>query len=223
MTFSLAARCARTGMFGMVVASSSPAVAARCAHARAGVGVAASQNVTDPALGQQILDLMAHGAAAPEAVAIAARNVHAPFRQLLAIDREGGVGLHVGTKSLGVVATAHRQNVAGAGNLLGDAHVPERMVEAFANQEGHLAQRLLTALVAGKAAGGEVRPIHSAGLLVVDRTSWPLVDLRVDWHDDDPIQALSLAWEVFAPQMQAYVDRALDPAAAQGFSMPGDP
>ncbi|MGA1275753.1 MAG: DUF1028 domain-containing protein, partial [Gemmobacter sp.] len=59
MTFSLVARCAETGRFGMVVSSSSPAVAARCAHARAGVGAAASQNVTDPTLGPRLLDLMA--------------------------------------------------------------------------------------------------------------------------------------------------------------------
>lgn len=59
MTFSLVARCTQTGRFGMVVSSSSPAVAARCAHARAGVGAAASQNVTDPTLGPRLLDLMA--------------------------------------------------------------------------------------------------------------------------------------------------------------------
>jgi uncharacterized Ntn-hydrolase superfamily protein len=61
MTFSLVARCARTGMFGVAIASSSPAVAARCAHARAGVGAVASQNVTDPALGPLALDLMQGG------------------------------------------------------------------------------------------------------------------------------------------------------------------
>ncbi|PKP74850.1 MAG: DUF1028 domain-containing protein, partial [Alphaproteobacteria bacterium HGW-Alphaproteobacteria-6] len=58
MTFSLVARCAETGMFGVAISSSSPAVAARCAHARAGVGAVASQNVTDPRLGPRILDLM---------------------------------------------------------------------------------------------------------------------------------------------------------------------
>ncbi|HSF95655.1 MAG TPA: DUF1028 domain-containing protein, partial [Thermohalobaculum sp.] len=70
MTFSIAARCSETGMFGIAVSSSSPAVAARCAHARAGVGAVASQNITDPALGTRALDLMALGARAPEAITI---------------------------------------------------------------------------------------------------------------------------------------------------------
>ena len=65
MTFSLLARCPDTGAFGMVISSSSPAVAARCAHARAGVGVAATQNITDPALGPRLLDLMEAGAVSP--------------------------------------------------------------------------------------------------------------------------------------------------------------
>ena len=67
MTFSLVARCAETGMFGMAVASSSPAVAARCAHARAKVGAVSSQNVTDPSLGPQVLDLMESGKSASQA------------------------------------------------------------------------------------------------------------------------------------------------------------
>jgi uncharacterized protein DUF1028 len=72
MTFSIAARCARTGMLGLAVSSSSPAVAARCAYARAQVGAVGSQNITDPTLGPRLLDLMALGATAPEAVRIVA-------------------------------------------------------------------------------------------------------------------------------------------------------
>ena len=68
MTFSLIARCAATGQFGMVIASSSPAVAARCAHVRAGVGAVASQNITDPALGPELLDLLAQGKSAQAAL-----------------------------------------------------------------------------------------------------------------------------------------------------------
>ena len=68
MTFSLVARCAETGMFGLAISSSSPAVAARCAYARAGVGAVASQNVTDPSLGPLALDLMENGMNAVEAI-----------------------------------------------------------------------------------------------------------------------------------------------------------
>ncbi|MGB0746159.1 MAG: DUF1028 domain-containing protein, partial [Alphaproteobacteria bacterium] len=69
MTFSLVARCAETGMFGIAISSSSPAVAARCAYTRAGVGAVASQNITDPTLGPKALNLMADGLSAAEAVA----------------------------------------------------------------------------------------------------------------------------------------------------------
>lgn len=80
-------------MFGMAVSSSSPAVAARCAYARAWVGAVASQNVTDPTLGTKALDLMERGATADEAIAILARTQpHMAFRQVLAVDRTGGNG-----------------------------------------------------------------------------------------------------------------------------------
>ena len=97
MTFSIVARCASTGMFGVAVSSSSPAVAARCAHARAGIGAVASQNVTDPALGRRALDLMALGADAAEAVAVL-RRTGGPmeYRQVLAVDAAGGSAIHSG-------------------------------------------------------------------------------------------------------------------------------
>ena len=90
MTFSLVARCPETGMFGVAISSSSPAVAARCSHARAGVGAVASQNVTDPALGPLALDLMAGGLSAADAVAeVRWRGRFIEYRQVLAVDRNG--------------------------------------------------------------------------------------------------------------------------------------
>src|SRR5262249_58219525 len=92
VTFSLAGRCAASGRFGVVVTSSSPAVAARCAHARAGVGAGASQNVTDPSLGRLLLDLLASGLPAPEAMTqLAASAPEAAFRQLTCVDPRGRV------------------------------------------------------------------------------------------------------------------------------------
>ncbi|MBC7738795.1 MAG: DUF1028 domain-containing protein, partial [Candidatus Saccharibacteria bacterium] len=90
MTFSLLARCGLTHRFGMIIASSSPAVAARCAHARAGIGVAATQNITGPRLGPALLDLMATGMPAPEAMAhIVATTRHVDYRQLMVVDASG--------------------------------------------------------------------------------------------------------------------------------------
>jgi uncharacterized Ntn-hydrolase superfamily protein len=64
--------------------------------------------------------------------------------------------------------------------------------------------------------------VRSAGLLVVREVSWPIIDLRVDWHEE-PISALSSVWEVYEPQIEDYVRRALNPAAAPAFGVPGDP
>ena len=98
------------------------------------------------------------------------------------------------------------------------------MVEVFqAERELHLAARLLNALEAGLAAGGEEGPVHSAALLVADEQPWPLVDLRVDWDERDPIAVLRNLWTDYQPQMQDYVTRALDPASAPAYGVPGDP
>lgn len=223
MTFSLVARCAETGMFGMVISSSSPAVAARCAHARAGVGAVASQNVTDPALGPQVLDLMAGGMSAAEAVAEVTRR--APFidyRQILAVDAQGGTAVHSGARALGIWTSAQGVDCASGGNLLGNDGVPRAMVAGLEGSDGPFGDRLIAALRAGLAAGGEAGPVHSAGLLMVDRMPWPVADLRCDWTEDCPIEAVAKAWEIYAPQMAAYVQRALDPRAAPSYGVPGD-
>lgn len=222
MTFSLIARCARTGQFGMTVASSSPAVAARCAHVRAGVGAVASQNVTDPALGPLILDALESGLDARRALAsVLAGRDHTGYRQLLVIDRSGGTAIHSGSEVLGLWAEGTGQDCVAAGNLLAGEHVPAAMIAAFTAAPGHLGDRLMAALEGGLQAGGEAGPVHSAGLKVADRLSWPLVDLRIDWSDT-PIADLRAAWQVYRPQMAAYVQRAEDPTRAPSYGVPGD-
>ena len=223
MTFSISARCARTGMFGIAVSSSSPAVAARCAHARAGVGVVATQNVTDPRLGPAGLDLLASGLTARDALAQVCTDApHAAYRQLAVVDGAGGTAFFSGERTLGRHGAAEGPGVVAAGNMLADDAVPRRMVEAFADAGGAaLGDRLLTAMRAGLEAGGEEGPVHSAGLLLVREVPWPVADLRVDWTDADPVAALAKLWELWQPQMDAYVTRALDPAAAPGFGVPG--
>lgn len=223
MTFSLVARCPRTGMFGIAVASSSPAVAARCAHARAEVGAVASQNVTDPRLGPMALDLMAGGLTAAGAVAEIVRQARfVDYRQVLAVDRAGGTAIHSGPNSLGIWTQAQGENVASGGNLLASRDVPQAIVDGFLGATGHLGDRLIAAMRAGLAAGGEAGPIHSAGMKIVDKVDWPIVDLRCDWAEDCPIEAVATAWQVYKPQIDAYVQRALDPRAAPSYGVPGD-
>jgi len=222
MTFSLVARCPQTGQFGIALSSSSPAVAARCAHVRAGVGAVASQNITDPALGPQLLDLMATGQGAPRAIAALQGIPFLEYRQLLAVDAAGRAAMHSGPRALGLWGHATGPGVAAGGNLLADASVPQVLVDAFLAATGHLGDRLMAALQAGLAAGGEAGPVHSAGLKIADRLSWPLVDLRVDWTESCPIAALAEAWQVYRPQMDAYVARAENPSAAPSYGVPGD-
>jgi uncharacterized Ntn-hydrolase superfamily protein len=224
MTFSLVGRCQRTGMLGLAIGSSSVAVASRCAWVRAGVGAVATQNITDPRLGRLGLDLMEQGLSASAARDLLIAAGHFPeYRQLALIDREGSTAHHSGTGTLGRNAAVERVDCVAAGNLLKSEAVPAAMAEAFsASSDLHLADRLLLGIEAGLEAGGEVGPVRSAGLVVADRQSWPICELRVDWHET-PIAELRRVWAVYEPQMADYLTRALDPAAAPSYGVPGDP
>jgi len=223
MTFSIVARSADAKSFGMAIASSSPAVAARCAHGRAGAGAVATQNITDPSLGPRVLDALGRGLQAHAALDEALSSTpFAAYRQLLAIGGAGPPAVHSGSQGLGVVNAAIGANAAAAGNLLASPTVPAAMVAAFEAAAGHLGDCLLQALHAGLAAGGEAGPVHSAGLLIVRDVSWPIVDLRVDWTDDDPVAALNAIWRLYAPQIDDYVRRAIDPSRAPSYGVPGD-
>ena len=224
MTFSLAARCARTGRFAVAVASSSPAVAARCAYARAGVGAVTTQNITDPRLGPQALDLLALGADAEQACAVLRRTApHVEYRQFTVVDRAGRTAAFSGAHVLGVHAEAHGRDVVSAGNLLANADVPCAIAGAFeaAGEIADLGDRVMTAMAAGLAAGGEAGPIRSCGMLMVDAVAWTVADLRVDWHDA-PLDELARIWAVWRPQLADYVTRALNPSGAPSYGVPGD-
>lgn len=222
MTFSIIARCPATGQFGAAVASSSPAVASRCIRGRKGVGAATSQNITDPELGPLALDLMAGGLTPEQALAELRKRPFIDYRQLMAIDAHNPPVVFTGAQALGTLANAVGEHAACAGNMLRTTDVPQAMLSAFERAEGSLAERLMQAMLAGQAAGGEEGPVHSAGLLVYADQNWPVVDLRLDWVEDDPVQALYATWKVYEPQLKDYVTRALDPRAAPSFGVPGN-
>ncbi len=224
MTFSIVGACARTGMAGVAITTSSICVGSRCPWVRAGAGAVTTQNVTDPTIGDEVLDSMAAGMSAADAVAKAMDGrPHADFRQVAAVDLRGGIGHFSGGNTLGTNALAEGERCIGAGNLLSSTEVPAVMVASFeGNGDLHLADRLLSALEAGIAAGGEEGPTHSAALLVAHEHPWPLVDLRVDWTDDDPGAVLRSLWTAYEPQMADYVTRAVNPTAAPSYGVPGD-
>jgi uncharacterized Ntn-hydrolase superfamily protein len=220
---SIAARCPLTGMIGVAVSSSSIAVASRCAHVRAGVGAALSQNVTDPSLGRRALDLIESGKSTQEILAyLAKEHPFMAWRQIVLVPLNGAPAIYSGDRTLGVTGESISINCAAAGNLLANPLVPSEMTKAFEESRGHLADRLLDALRAGLKAGGEAGPLHAAGVQVADKLSWPVVDLRVDWSDD-PIGQLCILWELYQPQLDAYVQRAQSPDAAPAHGVAGDP
>lgn len=221
MTFSLVVRDELS--FGMVICSSSPAVASRCVHLRPGVGAVASQNVTNPHLGAVALDALAHGADAQAALGVAlAAEQHPDYRQLTIVDKAGAVAVHSGAKALGIFHHSSGQNAGAAGNMLRDTGVIESLLSGFTDSTAStLEQRLLDGLTAAMAAGGEAGPVHSAGLQVVEDVPWPVTDLRVDWHDD-PVSELQRLWAVWEPQKADYRTRGLDPTAAPSYGVPGD-
>jgi len=212
MTFSIIGRCARSGQIGAAVATSSIAVGARVAYCAAGVGAVLTQHRTDPRLGPRGVGLLRSGCTARETMdALVASARNAPWRQLAVLDHEGGTAAFSGSRVKPFSNEARAANGCAIGNILADARVPEAMLGAFVRDTASpLAERLLMALEAGLAAGGENGPVHSSHLLVVERESFPLVDLRVDWHDA-PIAALRGLWERYEPLAREFVLRATDP------------
>ncbi|GAA1012842.1 hypothetical protein Aple_015290 [Acrocarpospora pleiomorpha] len=221
MTFSILA-IDGNGAVGMAVTSSSPAVAARCIHLRAGVGGAASQNVTDPRLGVELLDALETGIGARAALdGVVRKRQLIEYRQLTALGLNGESATFSGAETLGVHHDRTGSGVVAAGNMLSGTEVIDALIEAFESSTGELEERLLSALAAGLEAGGEAGPVHSAGLAVVRTVPWRETDLRVDWSEK-PIAELRELLKVWLPQRDDYVARGLNPAAAPSYGVPGD-
>lgn len=197
MTFSIVGRCRETGQLGIAISSSSIAVGARCPWVRAGVGAVATQNVTLPALGPRILDLIENQQIEPAAALDRALGATgwSQYRQVTVIDNLGRTAFFSGEEALGVHNAMAGEQCVAAGNLLAGVEVIKAMVQAFETAPGMLADRLLAAMHAAMAAGGEAGPVHSAALEVGADVSWPIVDLRVDWADEDPIGRLDTLWQ----------------------------
>jgi uncharacterized Ntn-hydrolase superfamily protein len=215
MTFSIAAKCPRTGMFGLAVATSNMNCAARVLFARAKAGAVLTQARADPRLGAEGVELLSQGLSAGAVIErLTANRAHSEWRQLAAVDAAGRTAQHTGERT-----TAHRAHAAGAGaialgNGLADDRVPAAMLKAFqAEPERHVADRLLRALEAGLAAGGEPKMLKSAGLMIVHEHAFPLADLRVEF-DPDPLAKLRFLWEIYRAMIPTYLTRALDPANA---------
>jgi uncharacterized Ntn-hydrolase superfamily protein len=218
MTFSLIGRCEATGQLGAVTTTSDLAVGARVPFARAGVGVAVTQSRTDPRLGPALLEALADGLSAAEAVArVAEAHADRAWRQLGALDPSGVGAAHTGERAWPIAGARSGPGCLALGNMLRGENVLSEIVTGFTKAPGLLAERLLSGIAAGQRAGGETGALRSAALLVVERESFPLVDLRID-DAADPLDALLALWERYRPWVREFTLRALDPDAAQGVS-----
>jgi uncharacterized Ntn-hydrolase superfamily protein len=194
MTFSIVARCTKTGRLGVAVATASVAVGARCPFAAAGVGAVVTQNRTHPLIGPRALTLLDAGVSGDDAARQAAEAFGFPeWRQVALVDAAGRIGTYHGAKCSGRHAEARGDAAVALGNLLTSERVPAATLAGYASADGPLEERLLAGLEAGLAAGGEVQPLRSAALLVVDRDPFPHTNLRID-ADVTPLARLRDVW-----------------------------
>ena len=221
MTFSLLGRCARTGQLGAVVTTSAIAVGARCPFARAGVGAVLTQHRTDPRLGPLALALLSRGFDARQTLdAVIAATPHRDWRQLAVIDAAGRTAAWSGARVRPERGEAAGRDCVAIANIVRSADIPAAMVRAFEAEPAQpLPARLLAAITAGDAAGGEFAALVSAALLVVDREIFPYADLRIDEHPA-PLAELARLWRLYAPQADDYVLRAVDPDHAATYVPP---
>jgi uncharacterized Ntn-hydrolase superfamily protein len=184
MTFSMVARDPQTGELGVATATAGPAVGALVPHGRPGVGAIATQAQTNPYLAYDSLELLAGGDANAALAGALARDPSADLRQVVIVDAAGHAAAWTGSACQGVASHRTAENYGVAGNLLASEDVVDAMATAFEQASGMLlSERLLAALVAGAATGGDRRGIGSAAIKVFHRELYPSVDLRIDWSD----------------------------------------
>ncbi len=183
MTWSVVAFEPATGAFGVAVTSRAFAIGARMPHVRAGVGAVATQSISNAYLGPRVLDLLAAGVA-PSAAIEEALDADAgrELRQLHAVDRHGRCAAWTGRHCVEWAGEASGEGVSVAGNMLANERVVDATLAGFAAAAGPLAERLVAALEAGEAAGGDRRGRQAAALLVATAEDFPEINLRVDDH-----------------------------------------
>jgi uncharacterized Ntn-hydrolase superfamily protein len=207
MTFSIVARCHRTGELGAAVASAVPAVGAVCSYVLAQVGAVSTQAWVNPYLALNTLELLGQGKSATEALGDALKSDPAgSMRQLGIVDRLGHAASWTGPDCTEWAGHHVGPGYAIQGNMLAGAAVIEAMVDAFDASVGNqLCERLLGALEAGQLAGGDKRGRQSAALKVVRDEAYAFLDLRVDEHDD-PVSELRRVFCVAQVQVVPFIE-----------------
>lgn len=212
MTFSIVARCARTGEYGVGVATYSPNVGARCPLVVPGKGAVSIQAVANPQLNLIAAKLVEAGLSAEKIVAeLLSGDPDPDYRQIAVVDIHGRS--HAATGARNPAWAGHRvgEGYVCSGNVLAGEQVIAAMARAFEESDGEsLAERMVRAVEAGRDAGGQPEGQTSAALLVYGQHSFPIVDLRVEL-DDAPEAELRRLWDWYAPMVPYYVQRSYTP------------
>ena len=211
MTWSIIARDA-SGAFGVAIATRFFAVGALCPHAESGVGALSTQALVNPLYARNGLELLRSGVAAPEVVErLTAPDEGREHRQLHIIDAAGRIGQHTGAKCIDWAGAIVGDGFSVAGNMLANENVIRETARAYRLSKKHLAEKLIEALEAGEAAGGDKRGKQSAALLIYSTEEYPELDLRVDDHTDPLAELRRLydkAHERFVPYLKCSPSKA---------------
>jgi uncharacterized Ntn-hydrolase superfamily protein len=211
MTWSIIARDA-SGAFGVAIATRFFAVGALCPHAQSAVGALSTQALVNPHYGRQGLELLRAGVAAAEVVnRLVAPDEGREHRQLHVIDTAGRIAQHTGAQCVDWAGAVAGENFSVAGNMLANEQVIQQTARAFHESRKPFAERLISALRAGEAVGGDKRGKQSAALLICSTEDYPELNLRVDDHAD-PLAELNRlyhkAHERFVPYLKCSPSKA---------------
>ena len=198
MTFSIAARCPRTGMLGVATSSKALAAGSMVPYCRSGVGAIASQSFVNPYLGIDGLELLSHGLPAERAIEkLIEGDPGRDLRQLAIVDKEGRTAAYTGDRCIPWAGHVFGAGYICLGNILEGEDVVKAMARSFETTlVEELPERLIQALEAGQSAGGDRRGRQSAGITVVADEAYPVCDLRVDDHVD-PVPEVRRVFEVY--------------------------
>lgn len=212
MTFSVVAHCRKTGQYGVCVATYSPNVGGRCPLVVPGKGAASIQSVANPQLNLIATGLIERGLSARKILSeLLDSDPYPDSRQIAVIDVYGHADAVTGTRNPRWAGHQVGDGFACSGNVLAGEQVVAEMARAFeANPGPALAERMLRAVEAGRDAGGQPEGQNSSALLVCDRYPFPIVDLRVELHDE-PVGELRRLWDWYAPMVPYYIERAYSP------------
>lgn len=196
MTWSILVRDADTGALGAAVASKFFAVGALCIHVEGGVGAVATQALVNP---MYALDAMPRLRAGGDPAVILGDCVGpdpgGPQRQLHILDAKGRIAQHTGDGTVAWAGHVQGEDVSVAGNMLAGPAVVQRTLRAYLSAGGSMAERLLTAMEAGEAAGGDKRGRQSAALKICTADPYPDLDIRSDDHPD-PLAELRRLYDI---------------------------